>query len=124
MKKGEAVKQVFSEDGMIDQRIDISNMLLCRRLFRNIPAWLLLFVYPYLRAFAAERPNVLMIIVDDMNDWVGCLGGHPQATTPNIDRHAKWGLLFTNAHVAHTVCNPSRTAVLTGGVHPRLASMG
>ena len=31
------------------------------------------------------RPNVLFISVDDLNDWVGCLGGHPQAKTPNID---------------------------------------
>ena len=63
---------------------------------------------------AAPRPNVLMIIVDDMNDWVGCLGGHPQARTPNIDRLAKRGLLFTNAHVAAPVCNPSRVATLVG----------
>lgn len=65
-------------------------------------------------AFAAEHPNVLMIVVDDMNDWVGCLGGHPDVKTPNIDRLAKRGLLFTNAHVAAPVCNPSRVATLTG----------
>ena len=63
---------------------------------------------------ASERPNVLMIIVDDMNDWVGCLGGHPDARTPNIDRLAKRGVLFTNAHVPSPVCNPSRVAVMTG----------
>jgi hypothetical protein len=44
------------------------------------------------------RPNVLMIVVDDMNDWVGCLGGHPDVKTPNIDRLAQRGMLFTNAH--------------------------
>ncbi|SVB81641.1 uncharacterized protein METZ01_LOCUS234495, partial [marine metagenome] len=33
-----------------------------------------------------KQPNVLFIAVDDLNDWVGCLGGHPQAKTPNIDR--------------------------------------
>jgi len=33
----------------------------------------------------AERPNVLLISIDDLNDWVGCLGGHPQAKTPNLD---------------------------------------
>jgi arylsulfatase A-like enzyme len=64
---------------------------------------------------AAERPaNVLMIVVDDMNDWVGCLGGHPDVKTPNIDRLAERGLLFANAHVAAPVCNPSRVAALTG----------
>lgn len=61
-----------------------------------------------------KRPNVLMILVDDMNDWVGCLKGHPQIKTPNIDRLAQRGLLFTNAHVPAPVCNPCRTSVLTG----------
>lgn len=61
-----------------------------------------------------RRPNVLMIVVDDMNDWVGCLGGHPDVRTPHIDRLAKRGVLFTNAHCAAPVCNPSRVATLTG----------
>lgn len=61
-----------------------------------------------------EPPNVLMIVVDDMNDWVGCLGGHPDALTPNIDRLASRGVLFSNAHCAAPVCNPSRVATLTG----------
>ncbi len=61
-----------------------------------------------------ELPNVLMIVVDDMNDWVGCLGGHPQVQTPNIDRLAQRGLLFTNAHVPAPVCNPCRASVMTG----------
>ena len=63
---------------------------------------------------AARRPNVLMIVVDDMNDWVGCLGGHPDVRTPHIDRLASRGVLFTNAHTAAPVCNPSRVAALTG----------
>ena len=70
--------------------------------------------------FAA--PNVLFLSVDDMNDWVGCLG-HPQARTPHLDRLAERGVLFTNAHCVVPVCNPSRVATLTGlrpektGVH-------
>lgn len=63
---------------------------------------------------AASRPNVLFIAIDDLNDWVGCLGGHPDAKTPHIDRLASQGVLFTNAHCAGPVCNPSRTALLTG----------
>ncbi len=63
---------------------------------------------------AADRPNVLFISVDDLNDWIGCLGGHPQAKTPNIDRLAASGVLFTNAHCAAPSCNPSRTAIMTG----------
>ncbi len=60
------------------------------------------------------KPNVLFISVDDLNDWIGCLGGHPQAMTPNIDRLAESGMLFTNAHCAAPACNPSRTAIMTG----------
>jgi arylsulfatase A-like enzyme len=61
-----------------------------------------------------RRPNVLFIAVDDLNDWVGCLGGHPQAKTPNIDRIARRGTLFVNAHCQAPLCNPSRSSLLTG----------
>ncbi len=65
-------------------------------------------------ALAQDRPNVLFIAIDDLNDWVGCLGGHPQAMTPNIDDLASRGTLFSNAHCAAPLCNPSRTALLFG----------
>ena len=63
---------------------------------------------------APVKPNVLFISVDDLNDWIGCLGGHPQTKTPNFDRLARSGTLFTNAHCAAPQCNPSRTAIFTG----------
>lgn len=65
---------------------------------------------------AAEtiRPNVLFIAMDDLNDWIGCMGGHPQTITPNLDRLAKSGVLFTNAHCAAPACNPSRISVFSG----------
>jgi arylsulfatase A-like enzyme len=63
---------------------------------------------------AADKPNVLFIAVDDLNDWLGCLGGHPQAKTPNMDALAKRGVNFTRAYCASPVCNPSRTALMTG----------
>lgn len=61
-----------------------------------------------------DRPDVLFIAVDDLNDWVGPLDGHPQTKTPNIDRLAAQGMIFANAHVPSMVCNPSRTAMMTG----------
>ncbi|MAG92644.1 MAG: iduronate-2-sulfatase [Planctomycetaceae bacterium] len=70
--------------------------------------------FPSNATSADEKPNVLFISVDDLNDWTGCLGGHPQARTPNIDRLAAGGVLFTNAHCAAPACNPSRTAIMTG----------
>jgi arylsulfatase A len=60
------------------------------------------------------RPNVLFIAVDDLNDWIGCLGGHPQAKTPNIDRLASRGMLFEQAYCSAPLCNPSRMATMTG----------
>jgi len=65
-------------------------------------------------AVAAEKPNVLFIAIDDLNDWVGCLGGNPQAKTPNIDQLASRGVNFYNAHCASPVCNPSRAALMSG----------
>ena len=65
-------------------------------------------------AAEVERPNVLLIAIDDLNDWVGCLDGHPQAKTPNIDRLARRGTLFTNAHCQGPICGPSRASFLSG----------
>jgi len=63
----------------------------------------------------SKRYNVLFIAVDDLNDWVGCLGGNPQAITPNLDRLAKQQAMVMNkAYCASTVCCPSRSAILTG----------
>ena len=55
-----------------------------------------------------------MICVDDLNDWIGCLGGNPDSVTPNFDRLAKESVLFTSAHCAAPLCNPSRAALMTG----------
>ena len=60
------------------------------------------------------KPNVLFIAIDDLNDWTGCLGGHPDVKTPNIDRLAQRGVLFTNAFCAAPACNPSRVSLMTG----------
>ncbi|MFC4219497.1 sulfatase [Flagellimonas marina] len=60
-----------------------------------------------------SKPNVLFIAVDDLNDWIGALGGHPQAKTPNIDKLARRGVLFTNAQCQAPVCNPSRVSIMT-----------
>jgi arylsulfatase A-like enzyme len=61
-----------------------------------------------------RKPNVLFIAVDDLNNWVGCLGGHPDSLTPNIDRLAARSMLFTHAYSPGTNCNATRTALLTG----------
>ncbi len=72
---------------------------------------------PHIAAIARQaknKPNVLFIAIDDLNDWVGCLGGHPDVKTPNLDRLAQRGVLFTNAHCSAPACNPSRASLMTG----------
>ena len=61
-----------------------------------------------------KRPNVLFIVIDDMNDWVGYLGGNPQAKTPCMDALAASGTAFANAHAQSPLCNPSRSSFLSG----------
>ena len=65
-------------------------------------------------ATRTPRPNVLFIAVDDLNHWVGYLGRNRQAMTPNIDRLARMGVAFANAHCAAPVCNASRAALMSG----------
>lgn len=62
-----------------------------------------------------KAPNVLFIAIDDLNDWVGFMGGYPgNVHTPNFDRLAARGTAFLNAHTASPVCCPSRVAVMSG----------
>ena len=61
-----------------------------------------------------QKPNVLFIISDDLNDAFGGLGGYPQAVTPNLDKLARQSVSFTNAHSNNPVCAPSRASVFTG----------
>ncbi|MEM8911022.1 MAG: sulfatase [Planctomycetota bacterium] len=62
----------------------------------------------------ADAPNVLFIAIDDQNDWIGTLGGHPMAQTPNIDALGDRGTVFLNAHCNAPLCNPSRTSLMLG----------
>ena len=68
----------------------------------------------WLKAAAPPKQNILFIAIDDMNDWIGCLHGHPNTITPNIDRLAAQSLNFTSAHCAAPLCNPARAAMMTG----------
>ncbi len=78
---------------------------------------------PYLQCNAQEgkdpgqqdkKPNVLFIAIDDLNDWTGMLKGNPQAKTPQMDKLASKGMVFTNAHCAAPACGPSRSAIMSG----------
>jgi len=73
-----------------------------------------MFVAP-VEILAADRPNVLFIAVDDLNDWVGAFGGNIQMKTPHMDRLVDEGaMVFARAHAPAPVCCPSRTAIISG----------
>ncbi|MEO2026430.1 MAG: sulfatase [Fuerstiella sp.] len=65
-------------------------------------------------AASKDHSNILFIAIDDLNDWIGCLDGHPQVKTPHMDALARRGVLFTEAHCAAPVCGPSRVAIMSG----------
>jgi N-acetylglucosamine-6-sulfatase len=61
-----------------------------------------------------RRPNIVMVVVDDMRWKEYSAAGHPYVQTPNIDRLANEGVTFTNAHHVNPLCSPSRASILTG----------
>jgi N-sulfoglucosamine sulfohydrolase len=62
-----------------------------------------------------KKVNILLITADDLNyNSVGAFGCSVPETTPNIDKLASRGLMFTNAHVNTAVCQPSRGVIMTG----------
>ncbi|GAB5559547.1 MAG: sulfatase [Synoicihabitans sp.] len=60
------------------------------------------------------KPNVLFISIDDLNDWLAVMDGHPDVQTPNIDRLARRGTLFADTHCQFPLCGPSRASIMTG----------
>ncbi|MBV1864063.1 MAG: sulfatase [Rhodobacteraceae bacterium] len=62
----------------------------------------------------SKTKNILFLSIEDLNDWIEPLGGHPDTKTPNINRLAKRGIVFNAAYAAAPACSPSRTATLFG----------
>ncbi len=83
--------------------------------FMNIKKLLsAIFTMFLLNTFSQEKPNVLFIAIDDLNDYVNCMNGTIKVPTPNIDKLAQKGTLFTNAHCQAPICGPSRASIMTG----------
>lgn len=104
-------------------------MLLSQRTLALLAlTWVFGFLTPFARAQSSTKPNVLFILADDLG-W-GDLGsyGHGQLKTPNLDRLAAEGTLFTQYYVNASVCSPSRAALMTGqfpaqlGIHGHFAT--
>ncbi|MFT6620827.1 MAG: arylsulfatase A-like enzyme [Limisphaerales bacterium] len=74
-----------------------------------------LLAWPPAVTMSATGPNIVLIMADDMGYGdVSCYNGDSRIPTPNMDRLAKEGLRFTDAHSADSVCTPSRYGLLTG----------
>jgi len=78
---------------------------------------LLLLIAPLSFATASEQPNVLLIAVDDLNNFPTFTGRYPDAQTPNMDRLAEQGTVFTQAYCQFPLCGPSRASIMSG-LHP------
>jgi iduronate 2-sulfatase len=85
-----------------------------RLLFARASVWVLTVIFLSVDSSAdARKPNILMVVVDDLNLAIGCYGDE-KAFTPNIDRLAARGTRFNRAHSQYPLCGPSRVSFLTG----------
>lgn len=92
----------------------VSEKSLGQRLrFRTI-VFLIVIVCFFGKPASAERPNILFVMGDDLNDMVEGFGGSPDVKTPNLKRFQEEAVTFTNAHCNSIWCAPSRTSMLLG----------
>ena len=82
---------------------------------------LLFFLFVGCNNSSIEKPNILLIMVDDLNDYNEDLNGHPQVITPNIKEFSKTATSFINAYSNDPMCGPSRASMFTG-VYPHISS--
>ncbi len=87
--------------------------MICSSTWKLLASFVLLVVFSR-PSFAQEPKNVLLILSDDFNFWVNAMGYYPGVQTPNLDRLAEKGILFTQAYSNSPVCNPSRNAMMSG----------
>ena len=82
----------------------------------RFPTMLILsFIFTGMSAAAANRPNILFILADDLGYGdVACYNPEAKAHTPHLDALARQGMRFTDAHSPSTVCTPTRYSLLTG----------
>ncbi len=80
----------------------------------SLPLSIILVLLLCLPSQGKQKPDIVFIIVDDLNDYVGYLGGHPQGHSPNIDSLASQGMIFPNAYCNSPQCRPSRISLCYG----------
>lgn len=87
---------------------------ICTHTSRTLFVAIALCLAAFASAAKTEKPNILLIISDDLNNWIGPMKGHPQTKTPNIDKLAARGVTFMNTQSSAPLCNPSRASFMTG----------
>ena len=75
-------------------------------------------------AAAEDRPNIVLVMADDMGWGETSYNGHPILRTPHLDEMAAHGLRFNRFYAGGPVCSPTRATVLTGRAHDRAALAG
>ncbi|MCH2064692.1 MAG: sulfatase-like hydrolase/transferase, partial [Roseibacillus sp.] len=94
-----------------------------KSLMRLLPFLILLGLTSWISA--RDHPNILFILADDLGYGdVSCYNPESKVQTPNLDRLAREGLLFTDAHSPSTVCTPTRYSIMTGRMAFRLNYRG
>jgi len=83
-----------------------------------------LMLFKFTFAQKSSKPNIILIAVDDLNDWVGAMEGNLQMLTPNMDKFAKKAMVFRNTSSAGPVCCPSRSAMLSGFLPSKTGAYG
>lgn len=109
-------KRVLNAESPYDfHKNPINRANLGMKKFKIIGLFILLSSFTYSQPIHpnSSKPNIVMICVDDLNDYIGAMG-HPDAITPNLDRLIKRGTLFTNAQTQSPLCGPSRVSIMTG----------
>jgi hypothetical protein len=91
---------------------------------KHLAIFLTIFTLPAFFAHAAEKPNIVFVLFDDLGyGQPGCYRTDSQLKTPNLDRLAAQGMRFTDAHAA-AVCTPTRYGLLTGRYPSRIGQYG
>jgi arylsulfatase A-like enzyme len=108
-------KKQQSADKVMPAQLRRTLMLKFQKLCFSLATCLLVLIHATAGIAGTDaRPNVLFIAIDDLNDWIQLLDAKSPIATPNLQRLADRGVVFTRAYCSSPACNPSRVSIMTG----------